>query len=498
MDPINFMVCLLSLERSFYRQGGVAFPGPLVWRTATYNPGMTFSTISALSPLDGRYAGKLSALRPLMSEQGYMHRRVQVEVAWFIALSDCGFAEFKPLSPGARTYLMGLVKHFSETDGEAIKEIEKTTNHDVKAVEYWIKSKFEARPELLRASEFVHFACTSEDINNTSHALQLRAARDVVLLPALDRLLLKLREMAHTFADVPMLSRTHGQTASPTTVGKEIANVVMRLQTASDRIASIKILAKMNGAVGNYNAHLSAWPDYDWEAFSKRVVETPEPLGLGLTFQPFSIQIEPHDYMAEIFDAVARTNTILIDWSRDVWGYVSLGYFKQKLRDGEVGSSTMPHKVNPIDFENAEGNLGLANALLRHLSEKLPISRWQRDLTDSTVLRNMGVALGYAVLAYQSLSIGLSKLEINEAAIAKDLDGAWEVLAEPIQTVMRRFGLPQPYEQLKKFTRGEPMTRELMQGFITGLAIPEAEKQRLLAMTPGSYTGKAAELARRV
>ena len=460
--------------------------------------GMTFSTISALSPLDGRYAGKLNALRPLMSEQGYMHRRVQVEVAWFIALSDCGFAEFKPLSPGARTYLMGLVKHFSETDGEAIKEIEKTTNHDVKAVEYWIKSKFESRPELLRAGEFVHFACTSEDINNTSHALQLRSARDVVLLPALDRLLLKLREMAHAFAEVPMLSRTHGQTASPTTVGKEIANVVVRLQTASDRIASIKILAKMNGAVGNYNAHLSAWPDYDWEAFSKRVVETPEPLGLGLTFQPFSIQIEPHDYMAELFDAVARANTILIDWSRDVWGYVSLGYFKQKLKDGEVGSSTMPHKVNPIDFENAEGNLGLANAMLRHLSEKLPISRWQRDLTDSTVLRNMGVALGYAVLAYQSLNTGLGKLEINEAAIAADLDASWEVMAEPIQTVMRRYGLPQPYEQLKKFTRGEPMTRELMQGFIANLAIPEAEKQRLLAMTPASYTGKAAELARRV
>ncbi|MBK6388492.1 MAG: adenylosuccinate lyase [Rhodoferax sp.] len=459
---------------------------------------MTFSTISALSPLDGRYAGKLNALRPLMSEQGYMHRRVQVEVAWFIALSDCGFAEFKPLSPGARTYLMGLVKHFSETDGEAIKEIEKTTNHDVKAVEYWIKSKFESRPELLRAGEFVHFACTSEDINNTSHALQLRSARDVVLLPALDRLLLKLREMAHAFADVPMLSRTHGQTASPTTVGKEIANVVVRLQTASDRIASIKILAKMNGAVGNYNAHLSAWPDYDWEAFSKRVVETPEPLGLGLNFQPFSIQIEPHDYMAELFDAVARANTILIDWSRDVWGYVSLGYFKQKLKDGEVGSSTMPHKVNPIDFENAEGNLGLANAMLRHLSEKLPISRWQRDLTDSTVLRNMGVALGYAVLAYQSLNTGLGKLEINEAAIAADLDASWEVMAEPIQTVMRRYGLPQPYEQLKKFTRGEPMTRALMQGFIANLAIPEAEKQRLLAMTPASYTGKAAELARRV
>ncbi len=459
---------------------------------------MTFSTISALSPLDGRYAAKLAALRPLMSEQGYMHRRVQVEVAWFISLSDAGFDEFKPLTPGARTYLMGLAKNFSEADGEAIKTIEKTTNHDVKAVEYWIKSKFEARPELQKASEFVHFACTSEDINNTSHALQLRSARDVVVLPALDRVMMRLREMAHTFADVPMLSRTHGQTASPTTVGKEIANVVVRLQTACDRIASVKILAKMNGAVGNYNAHLSAWPDFDWEAFSKKVIETPEPLGLGLSFQPYSIQIEPHDYMAEVFDAVARTNTILIDWSRDVWGYVSLGYFKQKLKDGEVGSSTMPHKVNPIDFENAEGNLGLSNALLKHLSEKLPISRWQRDLTDSTVLRNMGVALGYATLAYQSLLTGLNKLEINEDAIAKDLDNAWEVLAEPIQTVMRRFGLPQPYEQLKKFTRGAAMTRELMQGFIAGLDIPQSEKDRLLAMTPGSYTGMAAVLARRV
>ncbi len=459
---------------------------------------MTFSTISALSPLDGRYASKLASLRPLMSEQGYMHRRVQVEVAWFIALSDAGFKEFKPLTPGARTYLLGLVKNFSEADGNAIKEIEKTTNHDVKAVEYWIKSKFEARPELEKTSEFVHFACTSEDINNTSHALQLRSARDVVLLPALDRLQLKLRELALAYADVPMLSRTHGQTASPTTVGKEIANVVVRLQTACDRISAVKILGKMNGAVGNYNAHLSAWPDFDWEAFSRRVVETPEPLGLGLTFQPYSIQIEPHDYMAELFDAIARVNTILIDWSRDVWGYVSLGYFKQRLREGEVGSSTMPHKVNPIDFENAEGNLGLANALLRHLSEKLPISRWQRDLTDSTVLRNMGVALGYAVLAYQSLSTGLGKLEINEAAIAADLDAAWEVLAEPIQTVMRRYGLPQPYEQLKKFTRGEAMTRELMHNFILKLDIPEADKQRLLAMTPASYTGKAAELARRI
>jgi adenylosuccinate lyase len=458
---------------------------------------MTFSAISALSPLDGRYAAKLSNLRPLMSEQGYMQRRVQVEVAWFIALSDCGFAEFKPLSPGARTYLMGLVKHFSQVDGEAIKAIEKTTNHDVKAVEYWLKSKFEARPELLGASEFVHFACTSEDINNTSHALQLKSGRDLVLLPALDALIAKLRDMAHGFASVPMLSRTHGQTASPTTVGKEIANVVVRLVAAREKITAVKLMAKMNGAVGNYNAHLSAWPDFDWEAFSRRVVETPEPLGLGLTFQPYSIQIEPHDYMAELFDAVARTNTILIDWSRDVWGYVSLGYFKQKLKDGEVGSSTMPHKVNPIDFENAEGNLGLANALLKHLSEKLPISRWQRDLTDSTVLRNMGVALGYAVLAYQSLATGLGKLEINEAAIAADLDSSWEVLAEPIQTVMRRFGLPQPYEQLKKFTRGEPMTRELMQGFIANLDIPASEKERLLAMTPGSYTGKAAELARR-
>ena len=459
---------------------------------------MNFPPIDAICPLDGRYASKLSDLRPLMSELGYMQRRVQVEIAWFIALSDAGFEEFKPLSTGARKYLLGLVKNFSVADGQAIKEIEKTTNHDVKAVEYWLKSKFEARPELLAAAEFVHFACTSEDINNTSHALQLRAARGIVLLPQLDRLVLMLRDMAHAYADVPMLSRTHGQTASPTTVGKEIANVVVRLQAACERIANVQIMGKMNGAVGNYNAHLSAWPEFDWEGFARRVVEEPEPRGLGLVFQPYSIQIEPHDYMAELFDAVARTNTILIDWSRDVWGYVSLGYFKQKLRAGEVGSSTMPHKVNPIDFENAEGNLGLSNALLRHLSEKLPISRWQRDLTDSTVLRNMGVALGYALLAYQSMQTGLGKLEINTAAIAADLDTSWEVLAEPIQTVMRRYGLPQPYEQLKNFTRGAAMTRELMQGFIAGLAIPEEEKQRLLAMTPGSYTGKAAELARRI
>jgi adenylosuccinate lyase len=459
---------------------------------------MTLSTISALSPLDGRYAGRLAALRPLMSEQGYMHKRVQVEISWFIALSDAGFAEFKPLTPGARTYLLGLVKNFSEGDALAIKEIEKTTNHDVKAVEYWIKSKFEARPELQNASEFVHFACTSEDINNTSHALQLKGARDQIILPALDGLLKTLRSMAHAYADVPMLSRTHGQTASPTTVGKEVANVVMRLATARERIAAVSLLGKMNGAVGNYNAHLAAWPDFDWEAFSRKVVETPEPLGLGLTFQPYSIQIEPHDYMAELFDAVARTNTILVDWARDMWGYVSLGYFKQRLREGEIGSSTMPPKVNPIDFENAEGNLGLANALLRHLSEKLPISRWQRDLTDSTVLRNMGVALGYAALAYHSLAIGLAKVELNEEKLAADLDGSWEVLAEPIQTVMRRYGVQGAYEKLKEVTRGKTVRADDLHALIRSLAIPDAEKQRLLALTPAGYIGKAAELARRV
>ena len=457
-----------------------------------------FSTINALSPLDGRYAAKLAALRPLMSEQGYMQRRVQVETAWLIALSDAGFAEFKPLTTGARIYLLGLVKNFTETDALAIKEIEKTTNHDVKAVEYWIKSKFEARPELQAISEFVHFDCTSEDINNTSHALQLKGGRDQVLLPALDKVIAQMREMAHSHAAEPMLSRTHGQTASPTTVGKEIANVVVRLVNAREKIASIKLMAKMNGAVGNYNAHLSAWPDFDWEAFSRKVIETPEPMGLGLSFQPYSIQIEPHDYMAELFDAVARTNTILIDWSRDVWGYVSVGYFKQRLKAGEIGSSTMPHKVNPIDFENAEGNLGLANALLRHLSEKLPISRWQRDLTDSTVLRNMGVALGYAVLAYNSLNLGLGKLELNSEALQNDLNSSWEVLAEPIQTVMRRYGVPGAYEKLKEVTRGKTVTAEDLHALIRSLEIPEAEKTRLLAMTPATYVGMAQELARRV
>ena len=460
--------------------------------------------VTALSPLDGRYAAKLATLRPLMSEQGYMHRRVQVELAWFAALSDAGFAEFTSLSADARKYLIDLVTNFSTEDALAIKEIEKKTNHDVKAVEYWIKDKFKAcadaavKKELEHSTEFVHFACTSEDINNTSHALQLQASREQVVLPMLDAIITKLRDMAHAYADVPMLSRTHGQTASPTTVGKEVANVVMRLRAARERIAKVTILAKMNGAVGNYNAHLSAWPNFDWEAFSKRVVETPAPVGLGLNFQAYSIQIEPHDYMAELFDAIARTNTILIDWSRDVWGYVSLGYFKQSLKAGEIGSSTMPHKVNPIDFENAEGNLGLANALLKHLSEKLPISRWQRDLTDSTVLRNMGVAIGYSVLAYQSLGVGLNKLEINHEALAADLDAAWEVLAEPIQTVMRRYGVEQAYEQLKEATRGKSVTPEALHNLVRSLPIPAAEIERLLAMTPASYIGKAAELARRV
>ena len=454
---------------------------------------MNPSVLTALSPLDGRYAPKLAALRPLLSEFGLMHRRVQVEVEWFIALSDAGLPELAPLAAAARAWLRRLVEAFAEVDAQAIKDIERTTNHDVKAVEYWLKSKFADVPELARAGEFVHFACTSEDINNTSHALMLASARETVLLPALDGLIVTLDTMAHTFAGLPMLSRTHGQTASPTTVGKEIANVSARLASARARIAAVKPLAKMNGAVGNYNAHLAAYPDIDWEAFSRKVVEQQ----LGLAFNSHTIQIEPHDWMAELFDALTRTNTILIDWSRDLWGYVSLGYFKQRLKAGEIGSSTMPHKVNPIDFENAEGNLGLANALLTHLSQKLPISRWQRDLTDSTVLRNMGVALGYAVLAWDSLARGLAKLEVNEAALAADLDAAWEVLAEPIQTVMRRYGLPKPYERLKELTRGKAITREAVAAFIDTLELPQAEKDRLRAMTPGSYTGMAAALARR-
>ena len=455
---------------------------------------MNLSSLSALSPLDGRYAPKVAALRPLLSEFGLMHRRVQVEVEWFIALSDAGLAEFKPLSKGARERLRRRVAAFCEADAQAIKDIEKTTNHDVKAVELWIKARIQGHAELEAVAEFVHFACTSEDINNTSHALMLKAAREQALLPALDRIVEQLRAMAQAHAAVPMLSRTHGQTASPTTVGKEVANVLARLLAAREKVAAVKPLAKMNGAVGNYNAHLSAWPDFDWESFSRRVVEE----RLGLAFNAYTIQIEPHDWMAELFDAVVRTDTLLIDWCRDVWGYISLGYFKQKVRKGEVGSSTMPHKVNPIDFENAEGNFGLANALLTHMSQKLPVSRWQRDLTDSTVLRNMGVALGYSLLACDSLSRGLDKLELNAPALAADLDQAWEVLAEPVQTVMRRHGLPNPYDQLKDFTQGKPITRELMQGFIAGLALPAEDKQRLLALTPSSYVGLAATLARRL
>jgi adenylosuccinate lyase len=455
---------------------------------------MNLSPLSALSPLDGRYAAKVAALRPLLSEYGLMQRRVQVEVEWFIALSDAGFAEFKPLSKAARAQLRGRVSKFAEADALAIKDIERTTNHDVKAVEYWLKAGFEGSGELQAGAEFVHFACTSEDINNTSHALMLRHARDEVMLPALDKLIAKLRSMGHALADQPMLSRTHGQSASPTTLGKELANVAARLLTARERIAAVPLLAKMNGAVGNYNAHLAAYPDFDWEAFSRKVVEK----RLGLVLNTHTIQIEPHDYMAELFDAFARANTIFIDLARDVWGYVSLGYFKQRLKEGEIGSSTMPHKVNPIDFENAEGNFGLANALLQHLSAKLPISRWQRDLSDSTVLRNMGVALGYALLGYDSLLRGLDKLEVNQAALAADLDGAWEVLAEAVQTVMRRHRLPNPYEQLKKMTRGKAITAAAMKRFITALDIPAADKKRLLAMTPASYTGAAAELARRI
>jgi adenylosuccinate lyase len=452
------------------------------------------SPLTALSPLDGRYAAKLAALRPLLSEFGLMRCRVQVELEWFIALSDLGLPEFAPLSEAARAALRARVAGFSEADAARIKAIERTTNHDVKAVEYFIREGFADQPELERAAEFVHFACTSEDINNTSHALMLGAARREVLLPALDGVIERLVRMAQAFAATPMLSRTHGQTASPTTLGKEVANVAHRLQRARTRIAAVALPAKMNGAVGNYNAHLAAYPAVDWEAFAKTVVEE----RLGLVFNPYTIQIEPHDGIAELFDAVAQANTIGIDWARDVWGYVSLGYFKQRVKKGEVGSSTMPHKVNPIDFENAEGNFGLANALLVHMSGKLPISRWQRDLTDSTVLRNMGVALGYGLLALDSLARGLDKLELNEAALAADLDAAWEVLAEPVQTVMRRHGLPDPYQQLKDFTQGKPITRELMQGFIAALAVPDDDKARLLAMTPASYTGKAAELAARL
>lgn len=452
------------------------------------------SSLSALSPLDGRYAAKTDKLRPILSEAGFMHHRVMVEIAWLQALAQAGFAEIKPFSVEASAHLDGIAAGFDEEDAARIKEIEAVTNHDVKAVEYWLKEQVKDVPELVLASEFIHFGCTSEDINNTSHGMMLKAARDTVMLPSLNAIVAKLTEIAHTNAALPMLSRTHGQTASPTTLGKEFANVVARLQRAVKRIADVEILGKMNGAVGNYNAHLSAYPGFDWPAFSKDVIES----RLGLTFNPYTIQIEPHDYMAEMFDAIARANTILLDLNRDIWTYVSLGYFKQKLKAGEIGSSTMPHKVNPIDFENSEGNLGLANAVLRHMAEKLPVSRMQRDLTDSTVLRNIGVAFGYTLLAYDSCLRGLNKLEVNAAKLEADLDANWEVLAEPVQTVMRRYGIENPYEQLKELTRGKGITREALREFIDTLAVPQEAKDLMLAMTPANYTGLAAELAKAI
>jgi adenylosuccinate lyase len=453
---------------------------------------MSLSTLTALSPLDGRYAARTDKLRPILSEAGFMHHRVKVEIAWLQALAAAGLAEIQPFSNEAGALLDRIASDFTEADAERIKEIEAVTNHDVKAVEYWLKEQVKDVPELVAASEFIHFACTSEDINNTSHGMMLKSARDTVLLPALQALIDRLADLAHEHAAVPMMSRTHGQPASPTTLGKEIANVVARLRRAAERIAAVEILAKMNGAVGNYNAHLSAYPEIDWAAFSKKVIEE----RLGLTFNPYTIQIEPHDYMAEMFDAVARANTILLDLNRDIWGYISLGYFKQRTKAGEIGSSTMPHKVNPIDFENSEGNLGMANAVLKHMAEKLPVSRWQRDLTDSTVLRNIGVGFGYALLAYDSCLRGLGKLEVNPSRMAEDLDATWEVLAEPVQTVMRRYGVENPYEQLKELTRGKGISREALQTFVQGLAIPQQARDQLMALTPANYIGIAEQLAR--
>jgi adenylosuccinate lyase len=455
---------------------------------------MTLTPLTALSPLDGRYAGKVEALRAQFSEFGLIRNRVRVEVAWLKVLAaEPHFAEIPAFSAETRAELDEVAARFAASDGEAIKAIESRTNHDVKAMEYWLKERLSDNAEVMGVAEFIHFGCTSEDINNLSHALMLQDARESSLLPALDAVVARLAELAHQHAELPMLSRTHGQPASPTTLGKEMANVCARLKRARARIAAVSLTAKFNGAVGNYNAHLAAYPDFDWEGFARRFIES-----FGLEFNPYTIQIEPHDAMAELFDAIARANTILLDLCRDIWMYVSLGYFRQKPKDGEIGSSTMPHKVNPIDFENAEGNLGLANAMLRHLADKLPVSRMQRDLTDSTVLRNMGVAFGYGLLAYDSCLKGLGKLEADPDRLRADLAECWEVLAEPVQTVMRRFGVENPYEQLKALTRGKGITREGLQAFIKGLKIPEAEKQRLLAMTPWSYVGKAAELARRI
>jgi len=450
------------------------------------------SRLLALSPLDGRYATKLDPLRILLTEAGFMKHRIQVEVAWLIGLSDLGMPELPAFSDEARATLRGWVSEFGTEDAARIKEIESVTNHDVKAVEYFLKEKAQqtGQAELIAACEFIHFACTSEDINNTSHALMMRMARSAVMLPVMQLLIDRLAELVRATAEQPMLSRTHGQSASPTTLGKEYANFRARLRQARDAFAAVEPMAKMNGAVGNYNAHIAAAPEVDWPAFSQSVVE-----GLGLKFNPMTIQIEPHDWIAQYCDALSRFNTVLIDLCRDTWGYVSLGYFKQRLKEGEVGSSTMPHKVNPIDFENAEGNLGMANAVLRHFSEKLPISRWQRDLTDSTVLRNLGVGVGHSLLAIDSCLAGLGTLQVNADRIDQDLDQSWELLAEPIQTVMRRHGLPEPYEQLKALSRGRGMTQQTISDFINGLELPEASKAALLELTPAKYIGRAAHLA---
>ena len=456
---------------------------------------MALTPLNALSPLDGRYQAKMDPLRACFSEYALIRHRTLVEVEWLKALAaEPTLKEIAPFSVDTLKELDAAIASFSETEAAQVKAIEVRTNHDVKALEYWMKERFDGDSEIHTASEFIHFACTSEDINNLAHGLMLKAARDNVMMPMLDKLIARLTELAHQLADLPMLSHTHGQPASPTTLGKELANVVYRLRRQRKQLADGEILGKINGAVGNFNAHLSAYPEFDWEAFAQKFVTN-----LGLGYNPYTIQIEPHDYMAELYDTLARINTILIDMNRDVWGYISMGYFKQKVKEGEVGSSTMPHKVNPIDFENSEGNLGLANALLRHLAEKLPISRWQRDLTDSTVLRNMGVTFGYTLLGYDSCLRGLNKLEANPAQLAADLDNNWEVLAEPIQTVMRRYGVENPYEQLKALTRGKGgINKESLHAFIRELKIPETAKQGLLEMTPASYIGKAAELAKRI
>ena len=456
---------------------------------------MQLSSLTAVSPVDGRYGSKTAGLRSIFSEYGLIRFRVQVEVRWLQCLAaHPGIPEIKPFSDEANALLNKLVDDFQLSHAERIKEIERTTNHDVKAVEYLLKEQVASLPELQEINEFIHFACTSEDINNLSHGLMLRAGRDEVVLPLMRRIADGVRNLSVQFADVPMLSRTHGQPASPTTLGKEMANVVYRLERQIAQIESVPLLGKINGAVGNYNAHLSAYPQLDWEANARSFIEDT----LGLTFNPYTTQIEPHDYIAEMFDAVARFNTILIDFDRDVWGYISLGYFKQKTIAGEIGSSTMPHKVNPIDFENSEGNLSIANAVLQHLASKQPVSRWQRDLTDSTVLRNLGVGFAHGVIAYESTLKGISKLEVNIQRIAEDLDGCWEVLAEPVQTVMRRYAVPNAYEKLKELTRGKGITPEALQAFVDALEIPDEAKLELKAMTPASYIGNAAAQARRI